>query len=252
MRRFVLAMAVAWPGVLFAADPVSTTGQWKIDGDVMGTPVTMVCALTETDHQLSGSCAGAADGYAPHKLAGKVKGQTVEFHFESAMQGNAISVIVSGKLSEDGSKLDGDLDVEPMQVSGPFAGVRVVTDDAAAVTAAAAAPAASLSTSLSAAAATWKVDGDVQGTPVTMTCAIAEAAKKLSGTCAGAGQDPTPRKLTGEVTEKGLSWHFDSEYEGNPITVSMSATKNADGTKMSGTMAVAPMGVDGTFVAVKQ
>jgi hypothetical protein len=247
MMRSILAMVVLWPGVLLAADPVSTTGQWKIDGDVNGTPVKMVCALTETDHQLSGSCAGAADGFTPHKLAGKVKGQSVEFHFESAMQGNAISVIVSGKLSEDGSKLNGDLDVEPMQVGGAFAGVRVVDGDGGTAVAVTATPAAGSSV-----AENWKVDGDVQGTPVTMTCAIAEAEKKLSGTCTGAGQATAPRKLTGEVTEKGLSWHFDSEYEGNPITVSMSATKSVDGTKMNGTIAVAPMGVDGTFVAVKQ
>jgi hypothetical protein len=99
---------------------------------------------------------------------------------------------------------------------------------------------------------TWKVDGDVQGTPVRMTCILSEADHKLTGTCAGAGDDTTPRKLTGETTETGLSWKFDSAYQGSPITVFMSGSKSADGMKMSGTMSVDPMGADGTFTAVKQ
>jgi hypothetical protein len=99
---------------------------------------------------------------------------------------------------------------------------------------------------------TWKVDGDVQGTPVRLTCVLEEKEHKLSGTCAGAGEDTTPRKVTGDVTDKGLTWQFDSEYQGGAITISLSGTVNADGTKINGTMAVAPMGVDGTFQAVKQ
>ena len=68
----------------------------------------------------------------------------------------------------------------------------------------------------------------------------------------GAGDGTAARKLTGEVTEKGLTWKFDSEYQGTPITISMTGAKSEDGTKMTGTMAVDPMGVDGTFSAVKQ
>jgi len=49
-----------------------------------------------------------------------------------------------------------------------------------------------------------------------------------------------------------VGWHFDSEYQGQPIAFSMNATMAADGTKMNGTMTVAPMGVNGTFVAVRQ
>ena len=48
------------------------------------------------------------------------------------------------------------------------------------------------------------MDGDVQGTPVRLTCVLEEKEHKLSGTCAGAGEDTTPRKVTGDVTDKGL------------------------------------------------
>jgi acylphosphatase len=245
----------------------------------MGTPVRMMCTLTETDLKLSGTCSGAQDGYTAHKVAGRVKAQTMEFHFQTAMQGNPIMLSLSGTLDEDHAKLDGYLDVEPMGVGGAFSAVRESADATPAAVAvqapaagavqvpaavAAEAPAAGaantpVATEAMAAAGTqpmatgsWKINGDVQGVQVKMTCAIAEAEHKLTGTCTGAGDGTVARALTGESTEKGVAWRFDSVYEGNPITVSMSGTVAADGTKMSGWMAVAPMDVDGTFVAVKQ
>jgi hypothetical protein len=245
MKRIIwVAMLLVSPGMMLVAqgvDAPSTSGLWKIDGDVQGTPVKMTCTLTEADHKLSGSCSGAADAYAPHAVTGKVKGQIVEWNFETAMQGNPISVTMSGTLNLGGSKINGDIDVEPMAVGGTFMAVRQSPDAAAA-----AAPAVA-----TAAGDTWKVDGEIQGTPVPMTCVITEADHKLSGTCSGAG-DQTPRKITGDATGPVVTWKFDSEYQGSPITISFSGTKNADGTKMSGSMSVAPMGVDGTFVAVKK
>ena len=80
----------------------------------MGTPVRMMCALTETDHKLSGTCSGAEDGFAAHKVAGSVKAQKVEYYFQTAIGGNPITLIVSGTLNEDRSQMEGDLDVEPM------------------------------------------------------------------------------------------------------------------------------------------
>jgi hypothetical protein len=92
------------------------------------------------------------------------------------------------------------------------------------------------------------------GTPVKMTCILAESEHKLSGTCAATNtsEDRTPRPLTGKATEQGLGWRFDSAYEGQSITVSMAATLDAAGNKMHGTIAVAPLDADGTFLAVKQ
>jgi len=99
---------------------------------------------------------------------------------------------------------------------------------------------------------TWKIDGDVQGTPVVMTCVLTEVEQKIAGTCTGAAGDMQPRKLVGEVKEQTVSWHFDTVYDGNPITVSLAGKLAEDGTKMSGTIYVDPMQVDGTFSAVKQ
>jgi hypothetical protein len=186
-------------------------------------------------------------------------------------------------LSEDRTKLDGDMDVEPMAVGGAFTAVRelehATTDATDAATpgrvelptppavsgpessAAGTSGIGAIATGVSAtgmsatgagAAGTWKIEGSVQGNPITMSCAIAEAEQKLTGTCSGAGDAVGPQALTGEVTEKGVTWRFGSAYRGTPITFSMSGAIAADGGKMSGSMVVAPWNASGTFVAVKQ
>jgi len=257
MKRLVwMALLLAPPSTMFAADPPSASGLWKIDGDVMGTPVKMTCTLTETANRLAGSCAGAADGYTPHLVDGRVKAQKVEFHFQSSFGGGGITLIVSGTLNDDRSKMDGSLDVEPMAVGGLFSGSRLVDNaDASNAADVPAAPApAQLATAAvpSDAAGTWTVDGDVQGTPVKMTCVLAVAEHKLTGTCAGAGDDPTARPVIGQLTGKGLSWRFDSQYQGTPITLTMTGELIPGGTKMNGSIAVSPFDAYGTFAAVKQ
>ena len=302
MRRFAcMVLLLLSPGLLPAApaaDAPSTTGLWKIEGSMMGQPVRMMCALTETKHNLSGVCSGAQDGYAAHKVAGSVKAQKMQFYFQTAIGGNPLTLIVSGTLNEDSTKMDGDLDVEPMAVGGLFSAIKELEHDtasaqadaAAAQTDAAAAQAwaaeaqAGLAAGNEAAAGaeasaagvkaaqagdeaaaagasgpaqpvatgTWKIDGNVMGNPVTMTCVLTEEDHKLAGSCSGAGEGRTPRALIGTATPKGVNWRFDDEYQGQPISFSMNATLAPGGAKMNGTISVAPMGADGTFTAVKQ
>lgn len=321
MKRFACLVLLLLSPVLLStaaaqADAPSTTGLWKIDGNMMGQPVRMMCALTETNHRLTGTCSGAQDGYAAHKIAGSVKAQKVEFYFQTAIGGNPLTLIVSGTLNEDRTKMDGGLDIEPMAVGGLFSAMKELEHDTAAARADAAAAqtdaaaaqawaaeaqadlAAGNDTAASTEAAdagakaaqagaqaaeagasaaqagaeaaaagatgqapasahplatgTWKVDGDVQGTPVKLTCVIAQAESKLTGTCSSPADNITQRVLTGTATAKGVGWRFDDQFQGQPITVSMNATLAADGTKMNGTMSVSPMNVDGTFIAVKQ
>jgi hypothetical protein len=292
MKRFAcMVLLLLSPGLLPAApaaDAPSTTGLWKIEGSMMGQPVRMMCALTETKHNLSGVCSGAEDGYAAHKVAGSVKAQKMQFYFQTAIGGNPLTLIVSGTLNEDFTKMDGDLDVEPMAVGGLFSAIKELEHDtasaqanaAAAQTDAAAAQAwaaevqAHLATGNEAATGagaavagatesnpssaqpiatgTWKIDGNVMGNPVTMTCVLTEAEHKLAGTCTGAGEDRTPRTLTGTATPKGVNWRFDDQFQGQPISFSINATMSADGAKMNGTLSIAPMNVGGDFVATKQ
>ena len=248
------------------ADAPSMTGLWKVTGDVMGTPVHMMCDLNETNHTLSGVCSGAQDGYAAHKIAGTVKARKAEFHFQTAFGGNPLTLIVSGTMNEDLSQMDGGLDVEPMAVGGSFTAVREQEDQAAADATAEAAPATSSAPSAAATGpaatgppspalqpvvtGTWNIDAEVQGSPVKVTCVLSQTEHRLTGTCIGEGDD-TPRALAGTTTEQGLGWRFDAEYLGQPITVTMQATLSADG-KMKGTIAVAPLNAEGTFAGVRQ
>ena len=301
MKRFACTLLLLLsPGLLVAApatDEPSITGLWKTDGIIMGQPVRMMCALTETNHNLSGVCSGAQDGYAVHKIAGTVKGLKVQFYFQAIYGGNSLTTIVSGTLNRDGTEMDGDMEVAPMgggmgaqqmNLSGALKAVKelehdtasaqavaaAAQTDAAAAQAWAAAAQAELATGNESAAGagaavagaiesnpssaqpvatgTWKIDGNVMGNPVTMTCVLTEADHKLAGSCSGAGESRTPRTLTGTATPKGVNWRFDDEYQSQPITFSMNATLSADGAKMNGTLSIAPMGVDGTFTAIKQ
>lgn len=326
MNRFAyIAILLLSPGVLLAApaptstptsapDGPSITGLWKTDGAISGQPVRMMCALTETKHNLTGICSGAQDGYAVHKIAGSVKGQKVQFYFQAAFGGNSLTLIVSGTLNQARTQIDGDMEVAPMgggmdaqqmNLSGTLKAIKELEHDTSSTQAAAAAAqtdasaaqawaaqtqaemaagnvseakadaaqagnyaveagakaaqagadaaAANAQTSPSAqplATGTWKIDANIQQTQVTMTCVITETDHKLTGNCST--DDATPRALTGITTPKGLGWRFDTAYQGQPLTISMSATFVADGAKMNGTMSVVPMGVDGTFIATKQ
>ena len=313
MKRFACStILLLSPGLLLAApaptptpaaDEPSITGLWKTDGNIMGQSVRMMCALTETKHNLSGVCSGAQDGYAVHKIAGTVKGLKVQFYFQAAFGGNSLTLIVNGMLNQERTQIDGDMEVAPMgggmdaqqmNLGGTLIAVKelehdtaqVQADAAAAQTGAAAAQTwaaeaqaemaagnvpvakadiaragaeaadatATASTTSSAqpiATGTWSINAQIQQTQVQMTCVLTEAEHKLAGTCT-AGEDSTPHSLAGVTTAKGLGWRFDTAYQGQPITISMNATLTADGTKMNGSMSVAPMGVDGTFVAAKQ
>lgn len=91
----------------------------------------------------------------------------------------------------------------------------------------------------------WQVHQSVMGNESDMTCTFTQTGEDLAGSCDG------PRgtmKLTGKVEGKKVSWSVNSEYEGNALTITYSGTLAADG-KMTGTLSVAPYGVEGEFTA---
>jgi outer membrane murein-binding lipoprotein Lpp len=288
MRRIVwFAVLLLSPVAMLAAqaaDEPSMTGLWKTDSAIMGQPVRMMCALTETKNNLSGVCSGEQDGYSAHKIAGTVKGQKVQFYFQAVWGGNSLTTIVSGTLNQDRTQIDGDMivkpmgggtDAGPMDMSGALTAVRELAHDTAALQAHAEAAqtdavaaqtwAAEARAEMAAgngtpaapaqpiAAGVWKVSANIGDTPVKITCTLEQKQQKLAGTCTGGGDDDTAaRPLTGEVTDKGITWRVAAVYQGKPIAVSMRAVLDDAGTKMYGSMSVAPLDADGTFLAEKQ
>ncbi len=95
---------------------------------------------------------------------------------------------------------------------------------------------------------TWAVTGNVQGVPVTLSCALTTAADMtVSGSCLDDQTKSHP--VTGKVKDQTLTWSFNSEYEGTPITVTLTGVVDETGAKMAGTIAVDPMNADGDFSA---
>jgi hypothetical protein len=91
----------------------------------------------------------------------------------------------------------------------------------------------------------WKVDGDVYGNPVQMSCTFKQDGEKLSGT--GTFTDGTNVTVTGSVADATVSFEFDTPDKTYRLV--FTGKLDADG-NLKGTIAVA--GVEGTFTAVKQ
>ena len=95
----------------------------------------------------------------------------------------------------------------------------------------------------------WKLDGDFGGAVAHLNCILAQKDKVLSGSCIG--DDGKPLTIKGEVTDQSVMWSYDSQYNGQPIHVTITAKLSADGANMSGKMAVEPFGVDATLSGMR-
>jgi hypothetical protein len=115
------------PAASASQTAVSYTGSWRVDGDVQGQPVKMLCSLVQDDkNKITGSCTAEADDTGvPRKVAGEVKKGSVNWHFDTVFQDNPISVAMSATMSDDGKTMSGTIDVEPMGVGGEFNAVRL-------------------------------------------------------------------------------------------------------------------------------
>ena len=99
----------------FAADSVS--GNWKIDGDVVGNPVKESCTLKLDADKVTGSCKGMGD--KDWEVTGTVDGQKVTFQHGGEYNGDALTMIYKGTIDDSGV-LKGTIDVKPFDVAGDF------------------------------------------------------------------------------------------------------------------------------------
>jgi hypothetical protein len=93
----------------------------------------------------------------------------------------------------------------------------------------------------------WNVHQSIVGNESDMSCTFTQNGEDLTGTCRGAAGDV---KIAGKVSEKKVSWTFNSEYNGSPLTMKYNGTLSSD-TKITGTVSVDPYGVDGEFSAAQ-
>lgn len=97
-------------------------------------------------------------------------------------------------------------------------------------------------------AGTWNLATNVQGNTGTPTCTFKQEAEKVTGSCStpSGGQSD----VTGEVADTKVTFRYNIEWEGNPLTLVFTGTLDTE-TTMKGAIDVQPMNVPGDFTATK-
>ncbi len=94
----------------------------------------------------------------------------------------------------------------------------------------------------------WKVQASAGGNTVNPICSFKQEGTKLSGSCK---YNDTSSDITGEVKDKEVTWKYDMEFDGQPITLTFLGKLDPD-SEMKGSVQVAPMDISGEFSATKQ
>ncbi len=94
----------------------------------------------------------------------------------------------------------------------------------------------------------WKIHSSIAGNDSDSECTLTQTGNDIGGTCKTAEGKDT--KAIGKVDGAKVSWQFESEYNGTPLTIKYTATLDpAAAGKIAGTVSVDPFGVDGDFTA---
>lgn len=92
----------------------------------------------------------------------------------------------------------------------------------------------------------WSIHNSIAGNESDQQCTLAQKDNAISGSCKSAeGKDLT---VTGSVDGSKVTWKYDSEYNGSPLTMIYTATIDDSG-KVAGSVEVQPFGVTGDFTA---
>jgi hypothetical protein len=91
----------------------------------------------------------------------------------------------------------------------------------------------------------WKIHQSVAGNDSDSDCTFTQKDNDLTGTCTA---DQGSGKITGKIDGNKVSWSYESEYNGSPLTVKYSGTVDSTG-KIAGSLSVEQFGVDGDFTA---
>ena len=91
----------------------------------------------------------------------------------------------------------------------------------------------------------WAVHNSIAGNESDQQCKFDLADNKLTGTCKSEDKEV---QITGSLDGKKLTWQYDSEYNGSPLTLIYTATLD-DSDKIAGSVEVQPYGVTGDFTA---
>jgi len=91
----------------------------------------------------------------------------------------------------------------------------------------------------------WTIHNSIAGNESDMPCTFIQTDAKLTGSCKSNDKD---QQITGSVDGKKLTWKYESDYNGSPLTLTYTATLE-DAGKFAGSVDVQPFGVTGDFTA---
>jgi len=92
---------------------------------------------------------------------------------------------------------------------------------------------------------TWSIHNSIAGNESDQECKFVQTENQLTGTCKGQEKDV---EITGSLGGNKVSWKYESDYNGTPLTLIYTATLNDSG-KISGNVEVQPFSVTGDFTA---
>lgn len=228
-----------------AQDAASLTGKWSIHSSVAGNDMNSTCTFALAGNDLSGTCLGPQGEV---KLTGKVDGKKATWSYQIDYNGSPLTMKFDAAL--DAGKLTGTVAVDPFGVNGEMTGTPATDAPAAAPGATpaaspAAAPAAAPISGDLSVNGKWNIHSSIAGNDSDASCTFIQTGNDLSGTCPGPGGEA---KLAGKVDGKKVTWSFQMDYNGSPLTMKYEAT--LDSGKMTGTVTVNPFGVSGDMSAV--
>lgn len=91
----------------------------------------------------------------------------------------------------------------------------------------------------------WKIHQSVMGNESDSNCTFTQKNNDLTGSCTA---DQGSGKITGKVDGNKVSWSYETDYNGAPLTVKFTGTVDSAG-KIAGSVSVEQFGVDGDFTA---
>lgn len=91
----------------------------------------------------------------------------------------------------------------------------------------------------------WKIHQSVMGNDSDSDCTFTQKDNDLTGSCTA---DQGSGKIIGKIDGTKVSWSYETEYNGSPLTVKFTGALDSAG-KIAGTVSVEQFGVDGDFTA---
>jgi len=239
MKKIAVTMALACSFAFAQAqdNSSSVTGKWKIHSSIAGNDSDASCTFTQTNSDLTGTCPSPNGDV---KLTGKVDGKKIAWSYSMDYNGSPLTMKYEGTL--DAGKIAGTVTVDPFGVSGDFSGTQATGPEAAAAAPAPAAAASSLD-------GKWKIHSSIAGNDSDASCTFKQTNSDLSGSCPAPGGTGDV-KLAGKVDGKKVTWSYNVDYNGSPLTMKYTGTLEAG--KIAGDVSVEQYGVGGDFIATPE